>query len=229
MSFTQGEPGRGCYNCGRYDPNPGGICKNGDFVKDADDHIVDCRAWATVGKSVQLGDNGFSIPVQPDGSVKIRHSEAIGATVVNTESIKRLHLNDTTKAAAQDGIPCPYPPDDPTIDCWHCDIKCRGKKAWFTQLQHPQLSPKKGPVFGGTSLKELEEKQTVAKKLELPQDMQFKRGSTIEALTTVFNIACTQVPACKDHWTELRNVVIEALKLQWARYDKHIKETNNGN
>lgn len=74
------------------------------------------------------------------------------------------------------------------------------------------------PVFGGTSLKELEAKAKVwghqqeAKAL----DRGAKQGMTLEALDTVFAIACQQVPSMEKRWMELRAEINFMFAQKWA-------------
>ena len=76
-------------------------------------------------------------------------------------------------------------------------------------------------VFGGTSLQELEAKAKVwghqqeAKTL----DRGAKQGMTLEALDTVFAIACQQVPSMEKRWMELKAEINVMFAQKWAAED----------
>lgn len=89
---------------------------------------------------------------------------------------------------------------------------------------HKQYRPKQQenqPVFGGTSLNELEAKAKVwghqqeAKTL----DRGAKQGMTIEALDTVFAIACQQVPSMEKRWMELKAEINVMFAQKWIAED----------
>ena len=79
------------------------------------------------------------------------------------------------------------------------------------------------PVFGGTSLKELEEKQKSSgwdHRLEAKAlDRGAKQGMTLEALDTVFAIACQQVPSMEKRWMELKAEINVIFAQKWAAGD----------
>lgn len=96
-----------------------------------------------------------------------------------------------------------------------------------------ELRREKQPVFGGTSLKELEEKQKELEKvLHIESDMPdiqnerakaldrgAKQGMTLEALETVFAIACQQVPSMENRWMELKAEINIMFAQKWAAED----------
>lgn len=77
---------------------------------------------------------------------------------------------------------------------------------------------KKKPVFGGTSLCELEVKAKVwsHKKEAAALDRGVQQGGMLEMLDTVFDIACQQVPACSERWTKLKTQIHYMLCSKWA-------------
>ena len=78
-------------------------------------------------------------------------------------------------------------------------------------------------TFGGTSLKELEEKQKTTgwdHRLEAKAlDRGAKQGMTLEALDTVFAIACQRVPSMEKHWMELKAEINVMFAQKWAAED----------
>lgn len=78
-------------------------------------------------------------------------------------------------------------------------------------------------VFGGTSLKELEEKQKSTgwdHRLEAKTlDRGAKQGMTLEALETVFAIACQQVPSMEKRWMELKTEINIMFAQKWTSED----------
>ena len=135
--------------------------------------------------------NPVKVPLQPDGSLKMQARETIGAETVNTDAVVRLHT------LCDEAEPC---------------------KAKMTfQYQEKQQ------VFGGTSLKELEENQK-ADALEYAKrrkalDYGAKQGMTLEALDTVFAIACQQVPSMEQRWMELKAEINVMFGRKWAAED----------
>ena len=77
---------------------------------------------------------------------------------------------------------------------------------------------KKEPVFGGTSLDELKQKQETwdHRKEAVALDRGVQQGGTLEMLDTVFDIACQQVPACSERWTKLKTQIHYMLCRKWT-------------
>lgn len=77
---------------------------------------------------------------------------------------------------------------------------------------------KKEPVYGGTSLNELKQKQETwdQRKEAVALDRGVQQGQTLEMLDTVFDIACQQVPACSERWTKLKTHIHYMMCSKWA-------------
>lgn len=75
------------------------------------------------------------------------------------------------------------------------------------------------PVFGGTSLSELEAKAKVWGHQQEAAAIErgCQQGMTLEMLDTVFDIACQQVPACTERWMKLKADLHVMLCRRWAK------------
>lgn len=149
-----------CESCEHHNPLDF-ECKKRDVYEEG--RQLRCRSWEQ--KSMVACD---TVPLQPDGSLKMKASETIGARIVNPVGVTKL-------------------------------------------------------TFGGTSLKELEEKQK-ADELEYAKrrkalDYGAKQGMTLEALDTVFAIACQQMPSMEQRWMELRAEINVMFAQKWAAED----------
>jgi hypothetical protein len=103
-----------------------------------------------------------------------------------------------------------------------------------------ELRKEKQPVFGGTSLKELEEKQKGLEKTlhiesgmpEIPKDTRkalsefmsndgnIVRARMLESLDIVFGLAIQQAPTLRERWISLREQCIGALQMRWRQEDE---------
>ena len=88
-----------------------------------------------------------------------------------------------------------------------CIVRSKIIKEPETSVCAQWLEERKQPVFGGTSLSELEEKAKVWSKQQeaVAIDYGVQQGMTLEMLDTVFDIACQQVPSCKERWMKLKD------------------------
>lgn len=122
-------------------------------------------------------------------------------------------------------IPCPYPLDDPTINCLHCDILCQGKVAWFDKIRDGLQQEKR--YFR----KEPEQKQKEAQvqKCLVAKEKGWRRGYMMAELHLMCDAASQLLPDRKPQWELLRNTLEDTLKALWARNDQQEKETKNGN
>ena len=189
---------RVCATCGHCDPDMNECWFDERSMSDAEARTRTCKSWEpklnvfTVNETIGMDPvNPVKVPLQPDGSLKMQARETIGAETVNTDAVVRLHT------LCDEAEPC---------------------KAKLTfQYQEKQQ------VFGGTSLKELEENQK-ADALEYAKrrkalDYGAKQGMTLEALDTVFAIACQQVPSMEQRWMELKAEINVMFGRKWAAED----------
>ena len=188
---------KSCGNCRWGDPKLHVCCAKDTVLTDEDLAFYSCSDWkekSEIDSTTEIsGDKalqGAPVPLQPDGSIKFRTRETIGAETVNTDAVVRL------QTLCDEAEPC---------------------KAKVT------FQYEKQPVFGGTSLKELEEKQKSSgwdHRLEAKAlDRGAKQGMTLEALDTVFAIACQQVPSMEKRWMELRAEINVMFAQKWAAED----------
>ena len=106
-------------------------------------------------------------------------------------------------------------------DTDYCTVRSRVMEEPTTTVCMQWAERQGQPVFGGTSLQELEKKSAgwdhrlEAKAL----DRGAKQGMTLEALDTVFAIACQQVPSMEKRWMELRAEINVMFAQKWAAED----------
>ena len=160
------------------------------------------------------------------------------------------HWRDVT----DDKLTCSLNPD-PHGTCWECPIDCQRWKDMVREVTAPlqadgslkvgssetigatvvnadsvtktHLGNNKQPVFGKTSLKEIEDRlakeqqkrtrDQEARILTIALDRGVQQGHTLEALDTVFDIACQQVPSCKERWMLLKEHIQGMLINKWAK------------
>jgi len=79
----------------------------------------------------------------------------------------------------------------------------------------------KQTVFGDTSLNELEAKAKVWGHQQEAKTLNrgAKQGMTLEALDTVFAIACQQVPSMEQRWMELKAEINVMFAQKWSAED----------
>lgn len=140
-------------------------------------------------------------PVNPAGSIL----EAIGPIITHCLTGDQRCSN------------CAYHNSDTD----YCTVRSRVMEEPTTTVCMQWAEKNKQPVFGGTSLSELEEKQR-SNDLEYANrrkalDEGAKQGMTLEALDTVFAIACQQVPSMTDRWQELKAELTIMLTHNWAK------------
>ena len=113
---------------------------------------------------------------------------------------------------------CPDPGEPSNEGCKNWEPK---EEHADTLLEICKMQQEKQPGFGDTSLNELEAKAKVwghqqeAKAL----DRGAKQGITLEALDTVFAIACQQVPSMEKRWMELKGEINVMFAQKWAAED----------
>ena len=195
------EPKHICITCGYFDPDTNQCWFEEHDMSEEESMTRTCESWEPRKEKLNIFTarettgmdpvNPVKVPLQPDGSLKMQARETIGAETVNTDAVVRL------QTLCDEAEPC---------------------KAKLTfQYQENQQ------VFGGTSLKELEENQK-ADDLEYAKrrkalDYGAKQGMTLEALDTVFAIACQQVPSMEQRWMELKAEINVMFGRKWAAED----------
>lgn len=58
------------------------------------------------------------------------------------------------------------------------------------------------------------------------EELLLARGTTLEALKTVFDVAMQHEPRCEERWKALLEVCKYALKQEWKRYDAEMEESH---
>lgn len=183
---------RSCGTCARY--QNGVACKFGEPIKDPKGGVFGCKNWTDKPEDIESNPVARG-PIITDclpGSPSV----CINCAQYNpTDGYCRLRSVRV------------YPAESTTCMNW----------------LHKQYRPKQQenqPVFGGTSLKELGEKQKVDDleyaKRRKALDYGAKQGITMEALDTVFAIACQQVPSMEKRWMELRAEINIMFAQKWA-------------
>lgn len=200
MSCSDWNPKKICITCGYFDPDTNQCWFEEHDMSEEESLTRTCESWEprkeklnvfTATETMGMDPvNPVKVPLQPDGSLKMQARETIGAETVNTDAVVRL------QKLCDEAEPC---------------------KAKLT------FQYKKQPVFGGTSLKELEEKKK-ADDLEYAKRRKAlnygaKQGMTLEALDTVFAIACQQVPSMEKGWMELKAEINIMFAKKWAVED----------
>ena len=156
-------------------------------------------------------------------SMPIKHSETIGMTILNPEGITSatLHTSHCGNCKHQRGDAICAGAHEPV------NYEC---KDWEPEAKD---KTEKQQVFGGTSMKELEEKQKGLEKVlhiesSMPDiqnertkalDRGAKQGMTLEALETVFAIACQQVPSMETRWMKLKAEINIMFAQKWVAED----------
>ena len=144
---------------------------------------------------------------------------------------------------------------DPHGSCWTCPIDCERWKEMVSEVTAPlqadgslkfgasetigatvvnaksitktHIGNNKQPVFGKTSLKEIEDrlakeqekrsKDQEARIQAIALDRGVQQGHMLEMLDTVFDIACQQVPSCKERWMILKEHLQGMLINKWTK------------
>lgn len=215
--------GKSCDNCGKCHP----------IIAMCTEH-PDRSIWPP---KENVCDEWVEMPakLQPDGSLKMKASETIGCHIINGDGITVTSI--TTGLVKRCSNCANYMPaigicrqKDMIIsnpDSWACGDKWEPK----TEEQ---------PVFGGTSLKELEVKQKNLEKMlhiesdkqEIPKetvktlsefmsdDGSIVRARMLESLDIVFGLAIQQAPTLRERWIRLREQCIGALQMRWKQEDE---------
>ena len=195
---------RSCGNCCWGDPKLHVCCAKDMMLTDEDLAFCSCGSWEPRKEKLNVFSaretvgmdpvNPVEVPLQPDGSLKMKAREAIGAYVIGHGiTSATLHTRHCGNCLHQDGDEMCTDPGEPSNE---------GCKNW---------EPKK----------EEEEKSTgwdhrlEAKAL----DRGAKQGMTLEALDTVFAIACQQVPSMEQRWMELKGQINLMFAQKWAAED----------
>lgn len=130
--------------------------------------------------------------------------------------------------------------DPATNGCWWFGEQDMSEESMTKPCESWEPKKDKQPVFGGTSLKELEEKHKgLEKKLHIESDMSeipkdtrkalsefmsndgsIVRARMLESLDIVFGLAIQQAPTLRERWIRLREQCIGALQMRWKQEDE---------
>lgn len=100
----------------------------------------------------------------------------------------------------------------------YCTVRSITVAAPTTTVCIQWAEKNKQPVFGGTSLSELEAKAKVWGHQQEAAAIErgCQQGMILEMLDTVFDIACQQVLACTERWMKLKADLHVMLCRKWA-------------
>ena len=179
-------------------------CSNCAYCNPETNHCtVRSRIMSSPGTTVCM-QWAARVPLQPDGSLKMKASETIGCHIVNGDGITwtTLHTRHCGNCLHQNGDEMCSEPGKPSDE---------GCKNWEPE-----------PLKATVTL-QYEEKQKT-NDLEYANrrkalDEGAKQGMTLEALDTVFAIACQQVPSMEKRWMELRAEINIMFAQKWAAED----------
>ena len=220
--------GRGCDNCMWYNPEDQkiGDCKHAKLEKNEAGVVMNCTSWMHKDYPGSCSNCALYNPNTKMCSV---HKVCIYKNDVDTwhcsywEPRKEKQEESTEKRCSNCGSCHPFiaicqrfpdksiwPAENHTCEHWEP----------MQEKKNPnEAEPeKKEPVFGGTSLSELEAKAKVwsHKQEAAALDRGVQQGGMLEMLDTVFDIACQQVPACSERWTKLKTHIHYMLCRKWA-------------
>ena len=100
------EPKHICITCGRFDPNTNGCWWFGEEDMSEKSMTTPCESWEpkkeklnvfTATETIGMDPvNPVKVPLQPDGSLKMKAKETIGASVVNPDGVTKLTFGGTS-------------------------------------------------------------------------------------------------------------------------------------
>ena len=190
-----------CTNCKQFDPQ-NNYCKIREAVMD-DPANTTCKHWRDrTDESLTC-----SLNPNPHGSCWECPIDCERWKEMVREATAPLQADDSLKFGASE-----------TIGATVVNAECVTKT---------HLGNNKQPVFGKPSLKEIEgslakeqekrSKDQEARIRAIALDRGVQQGHTLEALDTVFDIACQQVPSCKERWMLLKERLQGMLINKWTK------------
>lgn len=224
---------RFCGTCARYQNVV--ACKFVEPVKDPKEGVFGCKNWTDNPEDIESNPVARGpiitdcLPGSPsvcvncarynptDGYCKLRSVRVYPAE--STTCMNWLHKQYRPKQPAKPeaSVSFQYTTPLPYI----IDKDDRNGGGPVTDIVGENKQQESQPVFGGTSLNELEAKAKVwghqqeAKAL----DRGAKQGMTQEALDTVFAIACQQLPSMEKRWMELKAEINLMFAQKWTAED----------
>ena len=239
------DPTKICKTCSYYDPNLHVCCANDYAIFDEDANTMSCSDWnpkkicitcdyfdpdtnecwfeehdmseeESMTRTCESWEPRKEVPLQPDGSLKLKAKETIGATIMGQGiTSATLHIRHCGNCLHQKGDEmCSEPgkPSDKGCKNWEPEPL----KATVTfQYEEKQPEGKRDPFeIPKEAMKALQYSES---------DMQELRGRTLEALDMMTAIAIQQMPGSKKRWVSLRKACIHALRNHWKHHDEAIK------
>lgn len=237
------DPTKVCRTCSHHDPNLHVCCANDYAIRDEEANIMSCSDWNPKKICITCGYFDPDMNQCWFEEHDMSEEESLTRTCESWEPRKeKLNVFTATETIGMDPVnptevvPTAYGPvitecrtgDHRCSNCAYfnpdtnyCTVRSRVMSSPGTTVCMQWAAKQTQPVFGGTSLQELEAKAKVwghqqeAKTL----DRGAKQGMTLEALDTVFAIACQQVPSMEQRWMELKGEINLMFAQKWAAED----------
>ena len=197
-----------CHNCIHWDPSKE-FCEHGK-PKLGMAGLFSCENWAQREESV---------PLQPDGSLKMKASETIGCRIVNGDGITAGSI--TTGLIKRCSNCANYMPaigicrqKDMIIsnpDSWACGDK------WEPKTEEQNLEKTLHIEY---DIPEIPKDTMKALSEFMSNDGSIVRARMLESLDIVFGLAIQQAPTLKERWISLREQCIGALQMRWKQEDE---------
>lgn len=247
MSCSDWNPKKICITCGYFDPDTNQCWFEEHDMSEEESLTRTCESWEprkeklnvfNVGETIGMDRvNPVEVPLQPDGSLKMQAKETIGASVVNPDGVTKLTFGGTSLqelAAKQKKQEEQLPPGACCFNCEHrdkmslnCKLKLSDAVLTVERSQHEYCDSWEREQDHGVTLRVVDPEEDKKQKstgwdhrLEAKAlDRGARQGMTLEALDTVFAIACQQVPSMEKRWMELKGEINAMFAKKWAAED----------
>lgn len=205
------DPTKVCKTCGHYDPTLQICCARDMLVTRSDAEQWTCGDWEeklnvfTATETIGMDPvNPVKVPLQLDGSLKMKAKETIGCHIVNGDGITwaTLRTRRCGNCLHQAGDEMCPDPGEPSRE---------GCKNWEPRKEKQRELEKVLHIESDTP--EIQNERAKA------LDRGAKQGMTLEALDTVFAVACQQVPSMEQRWMELKAEINLMFAQKWAAED----------
>lgn len=211
------DPTKICRTCSHHDPDLHVCCANDYAIRDEEANTMSCSDWNPKKICITCGH------FDPDTNQcwfeehDMSEEESLTRTCESWEPRKEVSLqpDGSLKMQTSETIGAETVNSDAVVRLQPLYDEADPCKAKVT------FQYEKQPVFGGTSLSEQEVKAKICDhQLEAKAlDRGAKQGMTLEALDTVFAIACQQVPSMETRWMELKGEINIMFAQKWAAED----------
>ena len=196
------DPKHICITCEHFDPDTNQCWFEEHDMSEEESLTRTCESWEprkeklnvfSVRETIGITPvNPVKVPLQPDGSLKMKAKETIGCHIVNGDGITwatlRTRYCGNCLHQAGDEM-CPDPGEPSNEGCKNWEPREEKSAGWDHRLEAKAL------------------------------DRGAKQGMTLEALETVFAVACQQVPSMEQRWMELKGEINLMFAQKWAAED----------